>query len=76
MLIIEINIPKRSINLKIEESVLQERLEKMKAKGNLAFKPGDRPRAVSKALQAYALMASSAAKGGVRDLSSLIKLSE
>ena len=40
----------------------------MKARGDLAWTP-QRDRVVSEALQAYALMASSAATGAVRDLS-------
>jgi len=41
----------------------------MEARGAKAWKPENRDRVVSKALQAYAAMASSADKGAVRDLS-------
>ena len=41
----------------------------MDAKGDRAWQPANRQREVSKALQAYALMATSAATGAVRDLS-------
>ena len=43
----------------------------MEAKGNDAWKPVDRRRVVSKALQAYAALTTSAARGAVRDLSQL-----
>jgi len=41
----------------------------MEARGAKAWQPEHRDRIVSKALQAYAAMASSADKGAVRDLS-------
>lgn len=43
----------------------------MEHKGAHAFKP-DRERYVSQALQAYALMTTSAARGAVRDVSQLL----
>ena len=43
----------------------------MEALGDKAWQPVNRQRVVSKALQAYALMATSADKGAVRDLSKL-----
>jgi len=43
----------------------------MQALGEAAWQPGPRERAVSTALKAYALMATSADRGGVRDLSQL-----
>ncbi|AQS47446.1 MULTISPECIES: dihydroxy-acid dehydratase [Thioclava] len=64
--IIEIDIPNRTINLAVADNVLAARRE---AKGPLPWKPAEpRKRAVSTALKAYALLASSAAKGGVRIL--------
>ncbi len=64
--LIEIDIPARSINLAVSEEILAERRA---AKGPLPWKPAEpRPRAVSTALKAYAMLASSAAKGGVRIL--------
>lgn len=63
--IIEIDIPNRSINVKVSEEVLEARRAEEVAKGNLAFKP-QRERYVSKALKAYASMVSSADLGGVR----------
>ncbi|MCD7973629.1 MAG: dihydroxy-acid dehydratase [Candidatus Azobacteroides sp.] len=63
--IIEIDIPNRSINVKLDEAELAARREAELAKGKDAFKPA-RDRKVSKALQAYASMVSSADKGAVR----------
>lgn len=63
--IIEIDIPNRSINVKISETELEKRREEEQAKGIEAFKP-NRQRYVSKALRAYASMVSSADLGGVR----------
>jgi dihydroxy-acid dehydratase len=65
--IIEINIPKRTINVKLTKKELDTRLKKEKAKGPRAFKPR-RKRAVSEALQAYARFVSSADTGAVRVL--------
>lgn len=66
---IEINIPERSINLKISDSDLAKRREIMDAKGADAWKPLGRKRVVSTALKAYAAMVTSADKGAVRDVS-------
>ncbi|WP_417269316.1 dihydroxy-acid dehydratase [Celeribacter sp.] len=64
--VIEIDIPNRSIELKVDADELARRREKM---GPLPWKPKEeRPRHVSSALKAYALMASSADKGAVRIL--------
>jgi len=63
---IEINIPERSINVKVSAEELAERRAVEKARGSKAFTPCTRQRTVSKALQAYASMVSSADKGGVR----------
>ncbi|WP_424943459.1 dihydroxy-acid dehydratase [Aliiroseovarius crassostreae] len=61
---IEIDIPNRSINLAISDAELAERRKEQDAKG---WKPAEpRKRKVSKALKAYAMLASSAAKGAVR----------
>ena len=63
---IEIDIPNRTINLAVDEATLDARRA---AKGPLPWAPAEpRPRAVSKALKAYAMFASSAAKGAVRIL--------
>ncbi|MCH9771823.1 MAG: dihydroxy-acid dehydratase [Betaproteobacteria bacterium] len=70
--IIEINIPNRTINLKISDEVLQERREIMNKKEN-AWQPKPRQRKVSDALKAYAMMTTSASNGAVRDISQLKK---
>ncbi|KZZ13945.1 dihydroxy-acid dehydratase [Oleiphilus sp. HI0079] len=70
--IIEINIPERSINVKLSDAELHARRETMDAKGKDAWKPLEtRTRKVSGALKAYALLATSADKGGVRNLDML-----
>ncbi len=66
---IEINIPKRSIKVLIDEPELAARREKEMAKGKLAFKPGDRDRQVSQALRSYARHVTSADMGAVRVIS-------
>jgi dihydroxy-acid dehydratase len=43
----------------------------MEAKGEKAWRPENRQRVVSQALQAYAALTTSAARGAVRDLSQL-----
>lgn len=63
---IEIDIPGRTIKLAVDETELERRRA---AKGPLPWLPTEkRTRQVSTALKAYALLASSAAKGGVRIL--------
>ncbi len=69
--LISIDIPNRTIAMNVSDEELLKRREKMNAKGSKAFKPSDRDREISFALQAYAAMASSADKGGVRDKSRL-----
>ena len=54
---------------KLTDEELAERRKEMEARGAKAWQPEHRDRKVSKALQAYAAMASSADKGAVRDLS-------
>jgi len=63
--IIEIDIPNRSINVKLTGKELDNRREEELQKGNEAYKP-DRVRPISKALKAYASMVSSADLGAVR----------
>ena len=64
--IIEIDIPNRTINVRLTDAELAIRREAELANGKDAFKPKDRNRVVSKALKAYASMVSSADKGAVR----------
>ena len=66
---VEIDIPNRSINLKVSEQVLAERRAAMEARGKHAWKPVSRDRYVSVALRAYAAMTTSADTGAVRDVS-------
>ncbi len=69
---IAIDIPARTINLMVSEAELAERRAAMEARGDAAWQPAKpRPRKVSVALQAYAAMTTSAARGAVRDLSQL-----
>ena len=68
---IEIDIPNRSINLAISADELAARRAAMEAKGAQAWKPVNRERVVSAALQAYALLTTSADTGAVRDLSQI-----
>lgn len=64
--IIEIDIPNRSINVRLTDEELAVRRREEEARGPKAFTPPVRRRTVSKALKAYARMVSSADKGGVR----------
>ena len=65
--IIEIDIPNRTINLKVSDIELEHRWSEMQKLGEDAWKPAKaRPRKVSTALRAYAAFATSAAKGAVR----------
>ncbi|MEO5379106.1 MAG: dihydroxy-acid dehydratase, partial [Magnetococcus sp. DMHC-6] len=64
--LIAIDIPNRTIAIKVDDAVLNIRREKMRALGADAFRPLDRHRPVSKALQAYAALTTSAAQGAVR----------
>jgi len=68
--LIEIDIPNRSINVKVSDEVLAERRAKMEAQGSAhAWKPAHpRTRKVTPALRAYAAMTTSAAKGAVRNV--------
>ena len=71
---IEIDIPQRRIHLAVSDAVLIKRRAAMDAKGAQGWQPVvERQRVVSQALQAYALMATSAATGAVRDLEQLKK---
>lgn len=63
--IIDIDIPNRSISVRVSDEELEKRRNEELAKGNLAFKP-NRDRNISKALKAYASMVSSADLGAVR----------
>jgi len=64
-----IDIPNRTINVEISDEELARRRAAQDAKGWKPAKP--RERKVSAALKAYAMLATSADKGAVRDLSKL-----
>ncbi len=69
---IEIDIPNRSIRLAVSDEELAARHAAMEARGDAAWKPAKpRKRQVSVALQAYAAMTTSAARGAVRDVTQL-----
>lgn len=65
---LEIDIPKRGINVLVSAEELEQRRAMELAKGGSAFVAVDRDRHVSQALKAYAMFASSADKGAVRIL--------
>jgi dihydroxy-acid dehydratase len=67
--IIEIDIPNRTINLKIDQGEMEKRKKEEQDRGREAYTPAGRERVVSEALRGYALFASSADRGAVRDLS-------
>jgi len=73
--VIEIDIPGRCIHLAIADFELARRRAAMDARADSAWRPQcKRGRVVSQALQAYALMATSAATGAVRDLRQLKRI--
>ncbi|MDC0664050.1 dihydroxy-acid dehydratase [Marinobacter sp. SS21] len=67
--VILIDIPNRTINVQLDQNELDRRREQQEQKGWKPAQPRDRK--VSAALKAYALLATSADKGAVRDLSKL-----
>ncbi|MFW6197337.1 MAG: dihydroxy-acid dehydratase [Myxococcota bacterium] len=67
---IRIDIPNRSIDLAVEQTELDRRRAAMESNPDVAWRP-NRDRVVSQALRAYSLMATSAARGAVRDVSQL-----
>jgi dihydroxy-acid dehydratase len=67
--IISIDIPHRAMTLEVAEEELADRRERLEAAGGYA--PRLRDRSVSPALRAYALMATSADTGAVRDVNAV-----
>ncbi|OIQ87204.1 dihydroxy-acid dehydratase [mine drainage metagenome] len=65
--IIDIDIPNRSISVRLSDEALAARRAAMEAK-DAAWTPAGRRRPVSQALRAYAAMTTSAARGAVRDV--------
>jgi dihydroxy-acid dehydratase len=70
---IEIDIPKRILRVNISDAELAKRRAAMEAKGAAAWQPATRTRKVSQALQSYAALTTSAARGAVRDVSRIEK---
>ena len=69
---IDIDIPNRTIGLRVDDNALADRRARMEARGKLAYKPKEiRQRNVSTALKAYAALTTSADRGAVRDLSQI-----
>ena len=66
--IIAIDIPGRTVSLKLDDAELEKRRQAMEAKGAAAWIPTMRDRTVSMALRAYAALTTSAARGAVRDV--------
>ena len=65
--IIKIDIPNRSINVSLSDKELNDRRDKMIAKGEDAWAPvEERKRKVSRALRAYASLVTNASQGAVR----------
>jgi len=64
--IIHIDIPSRTIELKLSDEELKARRDAMEAKAN-KWQPKDRVRPISYALKNYAMLATSADKGAVRN---------
>ena len=69
--IIDIDIPARSINVRLDDATLAARRAAMDSSAKPWQPVKDRPRKVSPALKVYAKMVTSADKGAVRDLSLL-----
>ena len=65
---IEVDIRTRSIRAVLSDDQIAERRRKQDARGAVAYTPLTRERVISKALQAYALLATSADRGAVREL--------
>jgi len=71
--IMDIDIPKRTIHVRLTDAELAQRRAAMEAKGASAWRPATRQRPVSAALRAYAALTTSAARGAVRDVSQVEK---
>ncbi len=68
---IEIDIPGRVLHMDVSDEELNRRRDAMAQKGDGAWRPADRQREVSFALKNYAMFATSADTGAVRDKSKL-----
>jgi dihydroxy-acid dehydratase len=72
---IRIDIPRRDLTLDVPDTELAARREQVLSRRH-GFRPVDRDRPVSAALQAYAAMTTSAAQGASRDVSQLAARTE
>ena len=63
---IDIDIPARTINVRLESGEMERRRKAEQARGKAAYSPRRRNRTVSRALKAYASMVTSADRGAVR----------
>lgn len=66
------DIPNRKVSLDISDEELQRRRDAMNARED-GWTPKTRTRKVSKALQAYGMLATSASKGAVRDVGQILE---
>ncbi len=70
--IIDIDIPGRTINVRLTDDVIAKRRKAMDAKGRGGWKPAmPRKRQISAALKAYAALTTSADKGAIRNVDQL-----
>jgi dihydroxy-acid dehydratase len=67
--IIDIDIPLRTLRLDVSDTELADRRSRMEARGSSGWKPAHRQRQISRALEAYAALTTSASRGAVRDVS-------
>ncbi len=70
---IEIDIPRRSMRVAVDDAQMAARRARMEARGRDAWHPVGRNRVVSTALRAYAALATSASRGAVRDVDQLTR---
>ena len=71
--LVEIDIPNRMIRLAVPDEELARRRAAINALNGSGWKPKARERRVSAALQAYAALTTSAARGAVRDVTQVQK---
>ena len=64
---------RRILRVSLSDDELGKRRAAMESKGTAAWKPANRNRKVSKALQAYAALTTSASRSAVRDVSRIQK---
>ncbi|TLU64570.1 dihydroxy-acid dehydratase [Thalassotalea litorea] len=70
---IDIDIPNRKIDVLISDEELAQRKQAMESRGKGAWKPVNRQRPISYALKTYAMLATSADKGAIRNTELLDK---